>query len=159
MHREIVKSVKGDRMSVLGLSLGLTVLLVVIVGIANFIYNRFEISYSGYIAFLLYILVGIYVYRRRILEYSYTLKGNILVFESLVGKRSREIARVSLDRILYFCPLAHERRDKNTRYRSHFIAFGRYSPDNYVLAFEKDDRIHRIVFKPSRKLVDLIKDS
>ena len=159
MHREIVKSVKGDRMSVLCLSLGLTALLVVIVGIANFIYNRYGISYSGYIAFLLYILVGIYVYRRRILEYSYTLKGNILIFESLVGKRSREIARVPLGRILYFCPLAHERRDKNTRYKSHVIAFDRRSPENYVVAFEKDDRIHRIVFRPSQKLVDLIKNA
>ena len=54
MHREIVKSVKGDRMSVLGLSLGLTALLVVIVGIANFIYNRYGISYSGYIAFIIH---------------------------------------------------------------------------------------------------------
>ena len=65
MHREIVKSVKGDRMSVLGLSLGLTALLVVIVG-ANFIYNRYGIAIVG-ISLLLYILVGIYVYRRRIL--------------------------------------------------------------------------------------------
>ena len=38
------------------------------------------------------------------MEYSYTLKGNILIFESLVGKRSREIARVPLGRILYFVP-------------------------------------------------------
>ncbi|HZJ57345.1 MAG TPA: hypothetical protein VFD89_03800 [Clostridia bacterium] len=159
MHREIIRSTKGDRLSILSLSLGLMVLLVAIVGISNFLYNRFGITYSGYIAFLLYILVGILVYRRRILEYSYSLVGNELVFESLAGKRSREIARVPLDGIIYFCPLTHERKDTNTRYKSHLIAFGRRSAGVYVLAFERDSSVHRIVFQPSQKLIGLINNS
>ncbi len=159
MHREFVSSTRDNGLSVAWISLGLVILLIAIVGISNLMYNRYGISYSGYITFVLYILIGVYVYRKRILKYCYSLTKSEIIFESIVGKRSREIIRIDLDRILYFCPLTHEVIDHNTAYKNRYITFDRRSPKAYVVAYREKDKIHRIIFEPSEKLVALIKDT
>lgn len=158
MHSEIIESGKDSRLSVMLMSFGLVVILILIVGLSNFAYNRYGISYSGYIAFLLYIVIGIYIYRKKIIKYQYTYNDNQIILESLAGKRSREIIRVNLDRTLYFCPLSYERTDKNTKYKNHYIMFSRHSLKAWVLAFKENGKVHRIVFEPSDKLVELIKN-
>ncbi len=159
MYSEIVKAIDDKKQSALGTSFGLVILLILIVGFSNFIYNRYGITYGGYIAFLLYVLIGIYVYRKKILSYRYSLVNHELIFESLAGGRSKEIIRVSLKKILYFCPLSHERLDKGTDYKNHYIIHNKKSPKAWVLAFKAGKKIHRIIFEPSEKLVELIKNS
>lgn len=158
MHREIVKPTRDHGLSVMWTSLGLVVLLIAIVGFSNLMYNRYGISYSGYIAFALYILIGIYVYRRKIMGYQYSLIGDEMIFESLAGKRSREILRINLNEVLYFCPLSYEKRDENTTYKNHFLILDRRSPKAYVMAFKGEENIHRVIFEPSEELITLIKN-
>lgn len=157
MHRETIKSTGDSSLSVAWTSFGLIVLLVLIVGLSNLLYNRYGINHSGYIAFLLYILVGVYVYRRKIMRYEYLLMDSVLIFESIIGKRNREIMSVSLGSVLYFCPLSYEKLDEDTNYKSHYIIFNKRSSKAWVLAFKEIRTIHRIIFEPSDKLVELIK--
>ena len=159
MYSEIIKPIDDKKQSALRTTFGLVILLILIVGFSNLIYNRYGITYGGYIAFLLYGLIGIYVYRKKILRYRYSLIKNELIFESLAGKRSKEIIRISLKKILYFCPLSYERLDKGTDYKNHYILHNKKSQKAWVLAFKGGEKIHRIIFEPSDKLVELIKNS
>ncbi len=157
MHREVVSSTKDSPISTMLFSFGLVVLLVFVVGLANLMYNRYGISYSGYLAFLSYILIGVYVYRRKILKYQYLVVDQEFIVETLVGKRSREIIRVKLNKVLYFCPLSYEKKDGDTSYKSHYVVFNRNSPRAWVLAFKEGDKIHRVIMEPSDKLIELVK--
>ena len=159
MYSEIVKPIDDKKQSGLGITFGLVLLLIIIVGFANFLYNRYGITYGGYIAFLLYVLIGIYVYRKKIVRYRYSLIKGELILESLAGRRSKEIMRINLKEILYFCPISKERLDKATDYKSHYITHNRKSTKAWVLAFKSHNKIHRIIFEPSDKLVGLIKNS
>ena len=158
MYSEIVKPVKKDQ-SALWTTIGLVALLIIIVGLSNLIYNRYGIGYSGYITFLLYVLIGVYVYRKKILGYRYCLIKDELVFESLAGKRNREIMRVDLKKILYFCPLSYERLDKATSYKNYYMTHNKKSEKAWVLVFKGSKKIHRVIFEPTDKLVELIKNA
>jgi len=159
MYSEIIKPIDDKKQSALGTTFGLVILLILIVGFSNFIYNRYGVTYAGYITYLLYGLIGVYVYRKKIVRYRYSLVEDELIFESLAGKRSKEIMRVNLKKILYFCPLSHERLDKSTDYKSYYIAHNKKSTKAWVLAFKSGNKIYRIIFEPSDKLVGLIKNS
>ena len=109
IYEETLDPRKDGSLSVIWISLGLVVLLIFIVGLSNLAYNRYGIEYSGYIAFLSYIIIGIYVYRRKILKYRYLVIDGVLVIETLAGRRNREIIKVDLNEAIYFCLLAHEK--------------------------------------------------
>ncbi|NLI61708.1 MAG: hypothetical protein GX375_09835 [Clostridiales bacterium] len=159
MYSEIVGPTKDKGNSAIWTSFGLIVVLIAIVGLSNTVYKRYGINYSGYITVLLYTLIGVYVYKRKIMKYRYLLIKNELIFESLAGKRNREIIRVNLQSHLYFCPLDHEDKDKSAKYKSHYLNFDKKSSKAWVLAFKRGKKIHRIIFEPSGKLVELIKNS
>lgn len=158
MHKEIINPKWGGKFNLIGVSLGLTILLVLIVGLSNLLHNRYGVAYSGYIAFLLYVGVGILVYRGFLLKYSYSLIKDDLVFESLVGNRNRSLVIVPTNKILYLCPLNHEKKDTKTKYKTYRATPNKYSNHIYVLAFDKGDRIHRVIFEPSKELLGLLKN-
>lgn len=157
MHKESLKATKDDDHSIIITSLGLVITLIAIVGISNIAYNRYGIPYTGYFAFALYILIGIYVYRKKIRQYQYLLIKDELILGTLVGNKSKEVIRLPLKDILYFCPLPYERLDKANKYKNIYLTFNKRSHTNYVLATDRDDRVYRVVFDPSKELIDLIK--
>ncbi|NLJ40804.1 MAG: hypothetical protein GX352_04240 [Clostridiales bacterium] len=158
IYEETLDPHKNGSLSVIWTSLGLVALLIFIVGLSNLAYNRYGIEYSGYIAFLSYIIIGIYVYRKRILKYRYLVIDGILAIQTLVGRRNREIIKVALNEAIYFCPLAHEKRDQHTRYKNHLAVFNRRSSKAWVFAFKNEEKYHRIVLEPSEELIKIIKD-
>ncbi|HZJ83549.1 MAG TPA: hypothetical protein VFD57_07045 [Clostridia bacterium] len=158
MHKEYLKSTKDGSHSTIITSIGLVIILIVIVGISNLAYNRYDIPYTGYVTFALYIGIGIYVYRKMIRKYEYLLIKDELILGTAVGTKSKEIIKVPIKDILYFCPLPYERLDKTNKYKNLYLTFNRRAQTNYVLATNKDAKVYRVIFDPSKELIDLIKN-
>lgn len=158
LYKETVKSINKKSGSSAIMALIIVVSIVVIIGVCNFLYNRFGISYASYIAFILCILLGIYVYRKKLREYSYCITDRELIFEQIVGTKIKPIVNVKLSHIRYFCQLADENENVKKYDQNYILLFNKKSPNAYVLMAREGGRNIRIVFEPSSKLVQLIKE-
>ena len=158
IHKETVKAAdKGSQSSMLTASL-IVIAIVVIVGFCNFLYNRFGISYMSYIAFILCIILGIYVYRNKIREYRYGIIDDELIFEQVAGTRIKPIISVKLSQVKYFCPLEEEIKDKDMKWdQKYSFLFKKHASKTYVLAVRRNGKNSRLVFQPSDQMAAMIK--
>jgi len=131
--------------------------IVAVVGFCNFLYNRFGVSYTGYIAFVLCIIIGIYVYRNKILEYRYSIIDDEIIFEQVVGTKIKPITSLKLSHVEYFCPLKEEIKQKDKKWdQKYLLLFNKRASNAYVLTAKQGRKNIRIVFQPSDEMVKLI---
>lgn len=157
LYKETVKAADKESKSSMLMAFVIVLSIVVVVGFCNFLYNRFGISYTSYIAFILSIIIGIYVYRNKIREYRYSIIDDELIFEQIVGTKIKPITSVKLSRVLYFCPLEDEIKDKNKKWdQKYSLFFKKRASKIYVLAAKQGKKDIRIIFQPSDEMVKLI---
>ncbi|MFU0800699.1 MAG: hypothetical protein ACFWUE_08585 [Xylanivirga thermophila] len=129
--------------------------LVLLTVFSNYLYEKFHLVYITYTTFIVFVLVAIYVYRKKITNYRYIINDGSIIFQKVAGKRVVPMFSISFKDIIYFTALPTE-RDYDKVDKSIYALFDKNSKDAYVLVAKYDDKIYRVVFEPTAKFVDLI---
>ncbi|MTI48806.1 hypothetical protein [Sporosalibacterium faouarense] len=112
-------------------------------GIASIIVLASTISVCGFL------IIKIVAY------YSYRIADNRLIFERIIGNKSKVILDLGIEEIESIKPYREMEEDKSVAVTYKFICDKDY--DNfYVGAFLKDDKKYRFIFKPSSRLLNLL---
>lgn len=133
--------------------------LIIIIGISNFLYSIYQSTYITYSVFILFIAIGVYVYRRKIAGYRYSLTKSKIIFETIVGTRERLLMNINLKDIVFF-----DVYQKRNEYEGEIVKKRNYllkksSPDAYVLIAKEQKGFIQVNFQPSSTMINLIKNS
>jgi hypothetical protein len=160
MHKEMLKASDNKRTNPVIFTTLLVVFLMILIGLSNLAYKRWGTSYVSYAVFLVFVAAGFYVYKRKILEYHYSLVDQQLIFSQAVGKRKKDLLHIQLKHIIRIYPLYAEEPSYKSKVNSnYYFNFNRRSQKAYVIIARCNGEICRIIFEPTPVLVRLLKES
>lgn len=70
--------------------LGLLILLLCLIAIANIVYNAYQINLTVPL-FIIFIIIGVIVYRKMVVEYSYILDAKTLIVQQVAGRHIKQV--------------------------------------------------------------------
>lgn len=108
---------------------------------------------TNIIVLLLIVIICSLIILRLFSKYSYTLVGNELIFHRVIGKRMFEMLRFDLKDLVYIKPYKDKEKLKKPVYK--FI-FPKEYENAYMGKFIKDNTYCYFIFKPSKKMIELI---
>jgi len=106
--------------------------------------------------FIVMVVYCIRLYNRRLVEYRYTLIAHELIFEKMVGGKEKPVLQIDLRHILEFGLVKQYPHNRKID-RTYRFTFQRNSSKAYFLLYEEGNKINRIIFEPSEKLIAIIK--
>lgn|GEM_PF-2109133 len=157
MYKETLRAFEGRKNGPLFYSVVVFFILVCIIILSNFLYSRFHSSLISYGTYVLFGIIGYYVYKMKIIEYRYSLMDDEILIEQIVGDRQKPIVSVKVRDILYLGPVAQGTQYKGKADRNYRCHFSWNSDGIYVMVAKRDGEIIRILFKPSGTLVEMLK--
>ncbi len=155
-HKETLKDTSGHESSPGVFVAGLVFFCVLVVSLSNLLHNRLGVPYTAYFAYLLFVLAGVYVYRSRFLDYRYILIDDELMFERLVGKREKLMARIKMKEIIAFNAENSPVTFKGNVDKCMHVQLKRHTRETMVLYAKEDGKIIQVFFCPSEALKELI---
>lgn len=155
MYRELVKPVGKTIFLVIGI-IGASLLLM---GVLDSVIVYFNLPYRALLqlAILLIAAAGVYILVRNIVsEYEYSIVGNELIIASRLGSNERLIARIYIESI-EFIAFHNKSAAKYSKCDGRYNAKKSLSSANtYVCFFRRDDKLYKLKFEPSEKLLALL---
>jgi hypothetical protein len=131
-----------------------------VTALANLLHNRWGIPYTAYGAYGLILLAGVYVYRRRLLDFRYSLIEDELIFERVIGRRERLAAQVKVEDIVLFAPAKSAQGYPGILEKTLYLQPARHTKGSMVLIADRGESAAiRIYFMPSEVLKGLIESS
>lgn len=92
-------------------------------------------------------------------HYVYSIEGDTIIFERIIGKRRNIILMLKLDEIINLMPYKEvKKKDKGIALTYKFVCSREYD-EYYAGEFEKDSKRYRFVFKPTERMLEVINKS
>lgn len=156
MYKEVVKPVGRTVILVIG---AIAVSLI-FMGIVDAALLYFNVPYKSIWQLASLAVVAIIVYsliRYKVSDYEYFLIENELIITSKLGSNERMILKLDTDMILYICRCDDKKaRDQKAVYRYN-AKKSFLNKDVYVCFFNQDNKLNKLRFEPSEKLLDLLR--
>lgn len=131
---------------------------VVLVNILITACNLLGEKYAG-IASVVILITSIIICSRIIIKYlssyRYRYVDDVLVFERIIGKKTKIVLQISIDEIDSIKPYEEVEKAEDVRYTYKFICDKQYN-NFYVGEFTKNYKKYRFIFKPSQRFINLI---
>ncbi len=127
-------------------------LLLALAAAANYINARWKINLS-IPAFFLYVIIGVFVFRKMVVEYRYTLESNRFIIEQLSGARSKKLLDIRVSDINAFFELKDGVKAQGRRLKM----YTGEPKGLYALHIEQEEKPMCVVVKPSEVLVEKLK--
>ncbi|MBQ2816434.1 MAG: hypothetical protein IJF16_00735 [Clostridia bacterium] len=112
----------------------------------------FDAPFIGYLPFPVAIVLVVYIYQKRIVEYRYTIVNDILKIEKIYGKRESVIANLSTKSIDIYTAYDKKNPQVKPRYKCIFSS----STNLTLLAYTQNGKQEAFVFSPSDRMSELI---
>jgi hypothetical protein len=133
--------------------LGLLFSLLFLIAIANVVYNMYQINLTIPL-FIIFVIIGVMVYQRMVVEYSYTLDGKTIVVEHIAGRRIKQVFVVNLSKEMTM--EAYKRHKNNKPFRTKRLYVGK-ATDLYQITTVQKNREIAVILKLSPYFVDKAK--
>ncbi|MBZ4666649.1 MAG: hypothetical protein JG770_1902, partial [Mahella sp.] len=156
MYREIVKS-EPMKFKKTALSILLTILFIIVfTALCNVIYNIYHFEFINYMVYIAMVCIAWEVFRRRAVEYKYSLIGDDLIFEKVVGGYRTVSLNVKLSEMLYL--RTSDVKPQTTVKPDAVYKFAHVSCKNkiYCAIFDHDGQIYKVLFQPDQTMVELL---
>lgn len=132
--------------------IGLFACILVLHGLMNVLAHLLNISFLEYIEYVLFILIGLLIIRRWIIEYEYAVVDDELYVDRYLGKRPKQLLAIKLNYITYIgktLPNDYTGKKQRLTYKR------RAKGVTYIVYISKDDK-KCVYFSPSEKLLALL---
>lgn len=154
----IIKEVVSKENRPFGLILLEILAGIIIINVLITLTNHLGKRYAGvvsifilifFLAFLAYIILKFISY------YNYKIVDEELIFEKIVGSKSKIILSVNFDEIIGLSKYTNIEKEKDIDKTYKFVCSKEYE-DFYVGEFIREGKKYRFVFKPSERFINVI---
>lgn len=155
MYREVVKPSPMKFWQAALLILSIIFFVIIFTAICNILFNVFHIELMNYIVYLAIIYIAWEVFRRRSIEYKYSLICDALVFEKIIGNYTIASLTVKLNNMEALLPLDQAKAIKaRTAYKFVHISCKK----KIYCAIFKDDKgaVYKVYFQPDKTMLHLL---
>ena len=102
MYKETIKpKEKSAFISVLYI-IGLVIGIVALASLATVIQRSLNIFGLEYLVYVFLIVLGVYIYKKRLVEYTYTIIEYEILIEKTVGRRTKPVENIQMKNILAY---------------------------------------------------------
>lgn len=152
--KETVKRKQRPFWQILVMILAAVIVVNMLITSSNLLGPKYAGVASVFILLAATILCGLIVLKF-LAYYSYRIIEDKLVFEEIVGKRSKIILAVDINQIESIKPYRDSKEDKSVINVYKFVCDREYD-DFYVGEFNKEGKKYRFVFKPSSRFLNIL---
>jgi hypothetical protein len=158
MYREIVKSEPMKFRKTALFILLIILLIITFTALCNVIYNIYHFEFINYMVYIVMVYIAWEVFRRRAVEYKYSLIGDDLVFEKMIGGHRTASLNVKLSEMLYLLP--SDAKMQQTIKADEVYRFVHVSRKDkvYYAIFDHDGQICKVLFQPDQTMVKLLEE-
>lgn len=111
-----------------------------------------NIPFVQYVQYVIFIVIGIYIVRRFLTEYEYTVTKSELIVDRFLGGRQRNLLRIRLDEIL---SLSAQNPRKRAQQR---LTFKPKKSGPVYIVYHESKKDKCAYFSPSDDMLSLLKD-
>lgn len=152
MYKETLHRKELGALSGVALVLGLIAGVVLLSSLLSMAAKSIGFGYLQYVLYVLFILLGVFLIRKRLTAYTYAVTDDELLFEKTVGGNVRAREMLSLKFVTRLEPLEQYKGEKKNRQKQTYLG----KAGAYVLTYTKDGASETIMFHPSPKMVECI---
>lgn len=159
MYREIVKPKPVEPKKAIFYVISIILFIILFTALSNVLYNIYRLSFINYMVYLTIVYIAWDVFRRRVIEYRYSLIDTDLIFEKLVGGHRTVSLSVNLDDMLALSSM--DSKHKGNIKADAVYKFAHVSCKNeiYCGIFKHDGKIYKVLFQPDELLLQLLQSA
>lgn len=155
-HQETLKFFNNSSLMSFIASTVIVLFILILITFANYMYRVYDIPYFSYLVVLIVVAAGVFIYKRIIVEYRYSIINNKLYLEQLAGNKVRHYSEVNLDSNLVVKSVEEYNNKADKGSKPVYYVYKKNLPEVYII--EKKESKEIIFFKPSRQLLDIVKN-
>ena len=160
MHQELMREAWNQNQATGLFAAKAALFCIGVTVLSKLLHNWWGIPYTAYGAYGFILLAGVYVYRRRLLDYRYSLIADELLFERMIGRWEHLTTRIKVKDIVLFAPAQSGQDYKEALDQTLYLQPARRTKGSMVIIARRGEGAPlRIYFMPSESLKALIERS